>query len=206
MNATGIAGGGAVGNVAAPFQVATLAPYGCSNEALCNILSASNKVRADGPLPTATNVWGPATGPANPAPSATPGGALQPLVWNLGAATEAQNWAAGCVWPHRPSNPYGESVFATGTPANGTDQVTGWAAEAADYTYATPNGTCAPTDQSDCEHYTQLVWRATNAVGCGIHTCETWTGNDPLSPPPTSPADFVVCDYSPPGNWGVAPY
>ena len=44
-----------------------------------------------------------------------------------------------------------------------------------------------------CGHYTQVVWRKSLRVGCGMATCgatEVW-----------------VCNYDPAGNWdGERPY
>jgi len=44
-----------------------------------------------------------------------------------------------------------------------------------------------------CGHYTQIVWRDTKQVGCGVardNRREIW-----------------VCNYDPPGNWvGHRPY
>ena len=40
-----------------------------------------------------------------------------------------------------------------------------WVSEAADYDYAT--NTCSAV----CGHYTQIVWRDTQDVGCGIKNC-----------------------------------
>ena len=77
--------------------------------------------------------------------------------------------------------------------------VNGWAAEAADYDYA--SNTCAPGKV--CGHYTQIVWRSTTSLGCVLHTCAGGT------PPPGFPGswDYLVCDYAPPGNFiGQRPY
>ena len=44
-----------------------------------------------------------------------------------------------------------------------------------------------------CGHYTQVVWKNTKLVGCGIASC----GN----------SEIWVCNYSPPGNYvGERPY
>jgi hypothetical protein len=200
MNATGTGILGTSGSLGSPtydWEVASLAPYNCSTAALCNILAATNNVRANGSGETPP--WGPATGTPNAAPSP----ALFSFVWDVSAARIAAGWAAGCVWPHNPVNPFGENVYDTGTPANGTDQVTGWAAEAAGYTL--PN-TCnsAASPSGECGHWTQLVWRNTRAVGCAIHTCASFTSNNG-NPPPGGPGDFVVCDYSPAGNFNQGP-
>lgn len=39
---------------------------------------------------------------------------------------------------------------------------------------------------SDVAHYTQVIWRTTNRVGCAIHADERY--------------DWLICRYSPPGN------
>ncbi|MDO9190699.1 MAG: CAP domain-containing protein [Sulfurimicrobium sp.] len=45
-----------------------------------------------------------------------------------------------------------------------------------------------------CGHYTQLVWKKTTAVGCGMAVCG-------------SRDQIWVCQYSPAGNWaGQKPY
>ena len=50
-----------------------------------------------------------------------------------------------------------------------------------------------------CGHYTQLVWRDSVRIGCAVHRCS------PL--PGFGPADLIVCEYDPPGNWvGEKPY
>ena len=70
--------------------------------------------------------------------------------------------------------------------------VTAWADEKVDYTYAT--NTCAAGKV--CGHYTQLVWRATQKVGCALQNC-------PALQYPSS----IVCDYGPGGNFnGQLPY
>jgi hypothetical protein len=39
---------------------------------------------------------------------------------------------------------------------------------------------------SDVAHYTQVIWRTTNRVGCAIHGDERY--------------DWLICRYAPPGN------
>jgi pathogenesis-related protein 1 len=194
MNGTARASSGSPGGPVVAWQIAPLSPYGCPNAVLCTILSASNNVRANGPF-----------GPGNPPPSATAGGALSPFSWSVGAATVAQDYAAQCVYGHNANRgPFGENIYAAGattTPVTvtGTDVVSDWAGEAANYTYST--NSCA-AGQS-CGHYTQLVWRNTTAVGCAVQQCTT---NSPFGPSFPDWA-FAVCDFSPPGNFnGESPY
>ncbi|HET9638115.1 MAG TPA: CAP domain-containing protein [Allosphingosinicella sp.] len=39
---------------------------------------------------------------------------------------------------------------------------------------------------SDVGHYTQMIWKGTNRIGCALHEGRKW--------------DFLICRYSPPGN------
>jgi len=97
---------------------------------------------------------------------------------------------------------YGENIYAAaygGSPPSGQGlaAVSLWASEAANYNYA--NNSCSGT----CGHYTQIVWRTTEAIGCGLQHCTT---NSPFggSFPNWT---LVVCDYDPPGNYrGFRPY
>jgi pathogenesis-related protein 1 len=160
---------------------------------------ATNNMRANGP----SGGWG----PGNPAPSDTAGGPLNPILWDPGAATVAQGWAAQCQGlTHNTNRDGGENIYIAGsttTPVTitGTDAVSSWSSEAADYTYSPTGGSCAAGDE--CGHFTQLAWRTTTAVGCAVQQCTT---NSPFG---ESFPDYalVVCDYTPAGNWsGVAPY
>ena len=65
-----------------------------------------------------------------------------------------------------------------------------WGVEGADYDPAL--GTCVPDRQ--CGHYTQIVWAATEDVGCGTSVCP-------------SLGQVWVCNYQPAGNVeGQRPY
>ncbi len=195
MNGAAIANSGSPGSPPNNWTVAALAPYGCSSTVLCNILSGTNNVRANGSF-----------GAGNPAPSATAGGPLLPLTWSPSAGTVAQSWAASCPGlNHNPNRgPFGENIYiagSTSTPVSvtGTDAVNNWDAEASNYTYS--SNTCAAGQT--CSHYTQLVWRNTTAVGCAVAQCTT---NSPFG---AAFPDYAieVCDYSPPGNFnGQSPY
>jgi len=133
-----------------------------------DILAAHNKVRADVGVP--------------------------PLEWSAQLAGVAQQWAnelaASGKFAHRPKGRYGENLFEMqGARATPAEVVGSWADEAKDYD-ATRN---ACGTGKVCGHYTQLVWRKTTKVGCGVArrgAREVW-----------------VCNYDPPGNWaGERPY
>jgi hypothetical protein len=187
------------------YQIPELAPYGCPTTVLCNMLNGINSIRANGSF-----------GTRNTAPSGTTLGPLLPLVWDVGAARAAQAWANQCILGHPRSGTsnlnfeYGQNVALTNPPATGTDGVQAWEQEAAFYTYATPTGTCTDPSGSNCGHYTQMVWRESTALGCGVTQCATATSN-------SGGGSFTnvaseVCNFSPGGNISntngqtVAPY
>jgi pathogenesis-related protein 1 len=125
---------------------------------------------------------------------------LSPLTWNATIATYAQNYANACVYQHNPANlDYGENIYAgAGAPVTLAGASASWASEEPDYDYAS-NG-CSG---AECGHYTQIVWRDTHEVGCGVAACGT---NSPFLPD-FPDWTFVVCDYDPPGNFdGERPY
>lgn len=131
--------------------------------------------------------------------------ALPFLTWSNELAATAAAWAAQCIDTEQPiglidhnpgrsnGHPYyvGENIFGGGGGVSGEQAVQLWAAEKANYTYAT--NSCAPG--KICGHYTQLVWRATREVGCALHDC-----------PGLQFGSSIVCDYGPGGNSGGAPY
>jgi pathogenesis-related protein 1 len=114
------------------------------------------------------------------------------LVWSDKIAAVAQEWAETLLsrgqFLHRPNSSHGENLFEIDGGRTLPERVVGdWAAEARDYDYHM--NACAGI----CGHYTQLVWRTTRQIGCGVaHDArrEIW-----------------VCDYDPPGNViGKKPY
>lgn len=118
------------------------------------------------------------------------------LTWSEDAAKLAQGWAnslqeQGCVMQHNPNRGfYGENIYwSSGFTPTAQQVVDAWGSEISDYDYA--NNRCA--EGKVCGHYTQVVWRDTQQVGCGKATC----GNQQV----------WVCNYSPPGNYiGQKPY
>lgn len=108
-----------------------------------------------------------------------------PLTWSTELAAEATAWANqlaanGCAFQHSQSD-HGENLAAGTSGALDADAVVAlWAREEEKYDYKRP-GFSMKTG-----HFTQVVWKDTLAVGCGVATCagrDTW-----------------VCNYDPPGN------
>jgi pathogenesis-related protein 1 len=144
--------------------------------------------------------------------------ALQPLVWSDKLAQYAQQWAdnlamTSCSSPHHRSQQdlqsvgYGENLAAfTSSFGMSTAQqaVDGWGGEKSCYTFGTfmvtdkCDTTCYTNMHSDgCGHYTQIVWRKSTQVGCGVATCKAGFGNE----------DIWICNYAPAGNYvGQNPY
>jgi pathogenesis-related protein 1 len=117
---------------------------------------------------------------------------LPPLSWSDELAEYARKWASTLIargeFSHSGSSRYGENLFEiAGASATADDVVAAWASEAKSYNYR--NNTCS----GRCGHYTQIVWRDTKLLGCGVarnRMREVW-----------------VCDYEPPGNIvGERPY
>ena len=137
-------------------------------------------------------------GTAQPVPDP----AIAPLCYSAEVAAVAQAWADGCHYMHNAGrgnlgeNIYAEAGTGSGTAKTPVDAVRLWSAEAEWFDYDNPDNCTAPNPPGTCLHYTQVVWRDTTSVGCGLRRCTT---NSPFGPSfPTW--TYVVCDYAPPGN------
>jgi hypothetical protein len=132
------------------------------------------------------------------------------LVWDPEIAKVAQAYAEvlseDCAFEHSASG-YGENLARFGTTdpsgpdAVGADAVTNWASELDCYTFGPfqrgDQCTQACDTSGGCGHYTQIVWRDTRKLGCGVATCNDGRFTH----------DTYVCNYDPPGNFiGREPY
>ena len=137
---------------------------------------------------------------------------IQGLVWSDDIADYAHKWANHlaienkCRMKHRPwtgpfAQRYGENLYWASSIRWKTGKterqvitpdtvVASWENEKKDYNY--PDNTCK-TGKS-CGHYTQVVWKNSTKLGCGMAFC-----------PDNS--QIWVCNYDPPGNYvGESPY
>jgi hypothetical protein len=127
---------------------------------------------------------------------------LPPMKWSTSIAATAQAYANSCPMGHSMAPGLGENLaFFGGLMSNPTMVVESWAGEEDCWTFGaffqgdSCNMFCTSAMSSNgCGHYTQIIWRETTEVGCGVATCfggqEVW-----------------VCNYKPPGNFvGMLPY
>ena len=132
----------------------------------------------------------------------SPSPALPRMSWSSSAAGVAQGWADKCQFMHNPQRGnLGENLFATTDKSSMLAVVEHWASEVAAYDHE--DATCGGGGSGiTCSHYTQIVWRGSVGLGCGMKTCAS--GN-PFGG--SAPWQFWVCNYSPPGNVvGESPY
>ncbi len=114
-----------------------------------------------------------------------------PLAWSDKLAVMAQRWATTLIQRgtlEHQGGQFGENLFEiSGGHATPSSVVSAWMSEEANYNHET--NSC----KGRCGHYTQVIWRSTKLVGCGVARAgerEVW-----------------VCDYDPPGNIvGERPY
>ncbi|XP_078720282.1 cysteine-rich secretory protein LCCL domain-containing 2-like [Lampetra fluviatilis] len=140
-----------------------------------------------------------------------PSSNMEYMTWDEELARSATSWAAQCNWDHGPSHllpSIGQNLAVHwGRHRPPSFHVQAWYDEAKDYQYPYEQE-CNPwcpfrCNGAVCTHYTQLVWATTNRVGCAINTCynmdvwgQIW-----------EKAVYLVCNYSPKGNWiGLSPY
>jgi len=124
----------------------------------------------------------------------SPRPALAPLEWDADLADVARDWAEGCRFVHSQAPDLGENLYVASWAASLDEAVSSWASEASQYDYGT--NSCSGV----CGHYTQIVWRDTERVGCGYADCPAVEGVN-------FGGRLWVCNYDPPGNYiGQRPY
>ena len=117
------------------------------------------------------------------------------LVWSSELAEYASDWAlqlaeADAGIHHRDANQYGENIsWFSSAPDTYSEGVTLWNDEKKYFKYKAIGNDWAKTG-----HYTQVIWKNTQRVGCGCALGASGTF-------------FFVCNYDPPGNYvGQKPY
>ena len=141
---------------------------------------------------------GPRTTPVAPGNPVTPGGVsaavrsailsahnarrtnycVPKLTWSAQLAAGAQAWAARCNFAHSGAGT-GENI-AMGTNLGAGQAVALWFSEKANYNYASPGFS------PNTGHFTQIVWKGSTQLGCGVAACPS--------------GQFYVCRYMAPGN------
>ena len=110
-----------------------------------------------------------------------------PLTWSDALASRAQQWAdqlqqSGCAFQHSQNSPYGENLYFFAPAGNmSPNQIaTGWYDEVSLYNFN------SGAFSMSTGHFTQLIWRDTQKLGCGVSMCNG--------------GEIWVCNYDPPGN------
>lgn len=121
--------------------------------------------------------------------------ALPPLEWSSELAAQAQAWAehiaAECALEHS-GDAYGENIaFFGGSDGTPEEVVAMWESEERCYRFGPfmrgDRCTHACDASGGCGHYTQIAWRGTERVGCGVARCD-------------EERVLWVCKYDPAGN------
>ncbi|CUS11309.1 unnamed protein product [Tuber aestivum] len=141
--------------------------------------------------PAAAPTTSPAPAPSSPAPS---GGSFESevlaahndkralhgvpaLTYDKTLADYAAGVSATCKFEHS-HGPYGENLAAGY--ASAAEAIKAWYDEEKLYNYASGDFSSATG------HFTQLVWKSTTKVGCGVKACNGAGG---------TPGEFLTCNY-----------
>jgi hypothetical protein len=125
------------------------------------------------------------------------------MTWNDTLMNSAATYGSACKWAHSCTNTYGcgygENLAAAA--GSGTFPIKTWKAQMDDWKNEEKNwncGTNACATGQVCGHFTQLVWKSSTSVGCGIINCPTNT----IFPGTTFPVQqYMICQYYPAGNY-----
>jgi pathogenesis-related protein 1 len=118
---------------------------------------------------------------------------VPPLKYSEALEQTARKWGKqlareGCAFYHSDTK-NGENLWM-GTKGyfSPEEMVDGWASERLDYNLK--RNECDPGKV--CGHYTQMIWKTTESVGCALVDCDK--------------EQVLVCHYDPPGNYvGIHP-
>lgn len=116
---------------------------------------------------------------------------VQSLDWDKELAAGAKLWADSLarrrVLAHGKAERLGENLWAGTAGAYAPEEMVQlWVDERADFRPGAFPAVSKSDNLAAVGHYTQLIWRATSAVGCALSS----NGRD----------DFLVCRYRRPGN------
>lgn len=110
------------------------------------------------------------------------------MTWSDEIAKSAQRWAEAlrdnqCAFDHDHNTRYGENLSYFSPVGSGDVEkvLDGWYGEVAQYDFSRPG--FSPTTG----HFTQVVWKGSTELGCGMAECRN--------------AELWVCRYNPPGNF-----
>ncbi len=115
--------------------------------------------------------------------------------WNPALAADAQGWADYLARtgrfehaPETPANPQGENICAgTNSYFSPEAMVSAWIREKRYFKPGVFPNNSTTGDVEDVGHFTQVAWRQTGEVGCGVATSRR--------------EDILVCRYAKAGNW-----
>ncbi|KAG7227428.1 hypothetical protein INR49_000434, partial [Caranx melampygus] len=133
-----------------------------------------------------------------------PASNMEYMVWDYELERSAEHWAHTCLWEHGPSHmltQIGQNLGAHwGRDRPPTYHVQAWYDEVRYYSYPYSQE-CNPHCPFRCSG--PLVWATSNRIGCAINVCYNMNVWGMI----WAKAVYLVCNYSPPGNWwGHAPY
>ena len=125
---------------------------------------------------------------------------LPALAWSNDLAKSAQNWAnklaAASQFKHsKPNGAYGENIGMGKSGYTSPKQIVElWGSEKQHFIPGRAFPDLSKTGNwKDVGHYTQVIWKNTKSVGCGVAS----SGDN----------EYFVCHYHPPGNYrGQKPY
>ncbi len=116
---------------------------------------------------------------------------LPPLTWNWKLAVMAQGWVNRGVFEHSPKSNFGENIAAHSANTSPIVSIKSWLLEKSFW----DNTAAKCQTGKSCYHYTQVVWKSTTAVGCGIN--RNASGKMKM---------LLVCNYDPAGNFAGPAY